>query len=247
MGLIDTVNKLLPGNLLAKNITYGNMFFDVYGHKSDIAKPVIVFWHGGGWKSGDKKHYAIIARNLQKLDAIVVTVGYPLYPQQTFPGFIHDAKQTIVWVKQNAQAYGGDPKRIFTMGHSSGAHTATIVTLQDDKSDIAGCIALATPCTILKKYYSKVFNGAFDLDLQNPITHIGPNKHPFLLIHGRKDRLVKFADGERLYASLRKARYPVQLIAVSDLGHANILATLVRPFSYKYEVMKNVKHFIQNN
>lgn len=244
---VQKISRLWPARLQAQDISYGSnpsMLVDVYGRKTNKLKPVILFWHGGSWSYGSKDYYRILAAELQKLDAVVVMVGYPKYPQQTFPGFIDDAMLAAKWTKNNIKKYGGDPKRVYAMGHSSGAHQAAISTLQDDRDLFAGCITLALPCTISKKHWYKVFGDAFDKELQNPITHIGSNKHKYLVIHGKNDKVVRFSDSQKFHESLQSKGYESELILVDRLVHPAILGTLIRPFSYAFTVRKAIKSFI---
>lgn len=241
------VNKLWPAHVQALNISYGKSAqakLDIYGKKSKELKPVIMFWHGGSWKSGSKDYYRFVADYMERLGAIPIIVGYPLSPEQTFPGFIDDARSAVEWTRDNIQEYGGDPDRIYVMGHSAGAHLAVIATLQD-KGQIAGCIALSTPINISRSYYKDVFGEkTFKKGLEKPTSHIGDNKHRFLLVHGKTDRIVAHKTSVFLEQELREADNEVILITLRYMGHMRLLATLMRPFAYRYIVGRRIKAFI---
>lgn len=242
------INQLLPGHLQERSVAYDdrpNMSLDVYGEKSSELKPVIMFWHGGSWRSGNKIYYQFMADYIEKLGAIPVIVGYPLAPKQTFPGFIEDAQAAVRWARHNIAEYGGNPDRIYVMGHSAGAHLALITTLQDDDQSIAGCIALATPVHISHSYYADVFTErAFTMGLENPINHISISKHRFMLVHGKTDRIVSYEASIELDEALRKAGNTTELILLRFMGHMRLLTTMVRPFAYRYHIGKQVKAFI---
>jgi acetyl esterase/lipase len=242
------INKIRPGHMQASNLAYGAndaMLLDIYGIKSKSLKPVIVFWHGGSWTNGNKDYYRFIADYLESLGAIVVIVGHPLSPGQTFPGFINDAHKAIDWIQKNITQYGGDPKRIYTMGHSSGAHIAAIATMQDTKNKIQGCIALATPSTISKTYYKNIFGTAFAGNKHQPASYVNCSKHRFLLIHGLTDRIVPYRDSLQFHNALLNAGNESELVTLKVMGHMRLLTTIVRPFAYRYIVGRKIRHFIQ--
>lgn len=221
------------------------MLLDVYGEKATVLKPVIMFWHGGSWQSGSKDYYRFMADYIERLGAIPVIVGYPLAPEQTFPEMIADVRLAVQWAQNNIAAYGGDPERVYVMGHSSGAHLAVIATLQDDDQAIAGCIAFATPVHISHTYYADVFTkDTFKQGLENPVNHIGGTAHNFLLVHGRTDRIVGHQASAQLDSQLRKAGNSVEFISLRFMGHMRLITTMVRPFAYRYTVGKRIKALI---
>jgi arylformamidase len=106
------------------------------GGGSDL--PVAVFAHGGAWLRGDKDNRTIPdkARLFNDAGYVFVSVNYRLSPDppQTsnpgrvkFPDHPHDVGEAVAWVRRNIAAYGGDPRRIVLLGHSSGAHLVSLV------------------------------------------------------------------------------------------------------------------------
>lgn len=245
------LDKLLPSNIQELEVAYDKKpasKLDIYGTKDKAPKPVIMFWHGGSWKNGDKAYYKFMANSIEKLDAIPVIVGYTRYPDQTFPGFIEDAHKAVKWAKENIYKYGGDPESIYVMGHSSGAHAVVIATLRDTQNRIAGCIAFATPINILEKYWLAIFGKKnFEKGLENPLSYIGKSRHRFLLVHGMRDKLVKHEDSEKLHERLQESKNSSELLLVKLVGHILILATMVTPFKYMFSVDKKVKDFISKS
>lgn len=242
------INSLLPVHAQERQISYGkhaDMKLDVFGKKSKHFKPVIIFWHGGGWKQGSGSEYQFIANYIEKMGAIAVIVGYPRFPDQTFSGFIDDARQALKWCRSNIDSYGGDPDRLYVMGHSSGAHTASVLALQDKGKLIKGCILFAVPVKILRKYWLDVFGKEnFDKGLENPLSYVTKSKTKFLLIHGASDKIVSCQDSVKLNNKLHSEGVESEIIIVNKIGHALILATIVRPFAYFFGIGKQIKEFI---
>src|ERR1700679_3446169 len=116
------------------NIAYGpdpQQRLDVYVPESAALepRPMVLFWHGGRWRYGDKADYRFVGAALAELGYVTVVANYRHYPQIKMPGFMQDAAQAALWAGSHANDYGGDPERLYVMGHSAGAHLAALVTL----------------------------------------------------------------------------------------------------------------------
>ena len=97
--------------------------------KSATARPVVVFIHGGSWDSGSKNIYWFIGRRLAKQGVVTVIINYRLAPAVEVPAMANDCARAVQWTKQHISEYGGDPDRIFVMGHSAGAGLAALLTV----------------------------------------------------------------------------------------------------------------------
>src|SRR5580698_7186117 len=98
------------------NIAYGpdpQHRLDVYvpTKPKDAARPVIVFWHGGRWREGDKSDYRFVGAALAESGYVVVVANYRHYPQVKMPGFMDDAAQAAQWAAVHGSEFGGDPQR----------------------------------------------------------------------------------------------------------------------------------------
>ena len=114
---------------LRRDVRYGDgdgETLDVYPTPRANA-PVLVFIHGGYWRSLDKSEHAFIAPAFTAAGALVVMPNYALCPAV---GIEHIALQTtraLRWVFRNAALYGGDSRRIVVAGHSAGGHLAAML------------------------------------------------------------------------------------------------------------------------
>lgn len=106
---------------------------DVYTprQKSATARPVVVFIHGGSWNSGSKNLYTFIGRRLAKQGVVAVVINYRLSPAVEVPTMAHDCARAVSWTKAHIADYGGDPDRIYVMGHSAGAGLAALLATKD--------------------------------------------------------------------------------------------------------------------
>ncbi|UOQ73018.1 alpha/beta hydrolase [Hymenobacter cellulosilyticus] len=102
---------------------------DVYAPRRKAAKayPVVVFIHGGNWNSGNKNFYSFIGRRLAKQGVVAVVINYRLAPGVQVPAMADDCARAVTWTYQHIAEYGGDPQRLFTMGHSAGGGLAALL------------------------------------------------------------------------------------------------------------------------
>ena len=93
--------------------------------------PVVLFIHGGSWSSGNKNIYTFIGRRLAKQGVVAVLINYRLAPGVHVPEQVADCARALAWTVQNIKGYGGDPARVFVMGHSAGGGLAALLATDD--------------------------------------------------------------------------------------------------------------------
>src|SRR5262245_15969713 len=86
--------------------------------------PVVVFFYGGSWNSGDRANYLFIGEALAAKGCVAVVPDYRLYPEVRFPAFLDDCALAVRWTLDNIGRTGGNPRQVFLMGHSAGAYNA---------------------------------------------------------------------------------------------------------------------------
>lgn len=121
---------------------------DVYAPAGAKNLPVVVWIHGGGWQTGDKAEIKEKPAAFAKKGIVFVSVNYRLWPKVVMGDLIHDVAKSVGWVHAHAAEYGGDPHRLFIMGHSAGAQLAAILCTDERLikaegvpfSDLKGCV-----------------------------------------------------------------------------------------------------------
>lgn len=93
--------------------------------------PVVLFIHGGSWTSGNKNLYAFIGRRLARQGLVAVLLNYRLAPAVRVPEQAADCARALAWTVQHIRAYGGNPARVFVMGHSAGGGLAALLATDD--------------------------------------------------------------------------------------------------------------------
>lgn len=112
------------------------------GAATDLASPVIAWFHGGGFIFGDLDDTDPMAAQVATISqCTVVSVEYRLAPETPFPGGLHDCYDATVWVVANANALGVDPARLAVAGDSAGGNLAAGVTMLARDADHLPAIA----------------------------------------------------------------------------------------------------------
>jgi len=106
------------------------------GAPAQKSRPLLVYYHGGGWVIGDLDTHDNPCRFLAAdSGAAVLSVDYRLAPEHPFPAAIEDAWAAYAWAAGNAGELGCDPARIAVGGDSAGGNLAAAVCLQARDED----------------------------------------------------------------------------------------------------------------
>src|ERR1700726_127116 len=119
-----------------RNIPYAEpaherQVLDVYALPNAKNLPVVFWVHGGGWQTGDKTSVQIKPQVFVDKGFVFVSTSYRLLPGVDMGTIVRDIAKSIHWVHDHIADYGGDPKRLFIMGHSAGAQLAALVCIDD--------------------------------------------------------------------------------------------------------------------
>lgn len=212
---VDTAKLFAPlhkkepyeGVFVGRDETYGSNarnrldVFAAAGKKP--AAPVLIYVHGGGYVRGDKRlgkdspfHDNVMLWAVDN-GMVGVNITYRLAPDWPWPSGAEDVGLAVAWVRTNISKHGGDPTRIFLMGHSAGAtHVAGyIASSQLQQGDVVG---IAGAILVSGTYYLKA-----DIDVpgqkayfgsdtkvwesRSPAKGVAQSKLPLLLAHGEID------------------------------------------------------------
>ena len=233
---------------------------DIYRPESGAERaPVIVFFYGGNWVSGERKDYAFVGHALAARGFVVVIPDYRLYPQVRYPDFLDDSARAVAWTERKIAAYGGDPKRIYLMGHSAGAYNAAMLALDprwlrrqgSDPARLRGWIGMAGPYNFLpvqNPTTRPVFNYPDTPPDSQPLAHVHKGAPPALLIAANKDDLV---DPQRntgaLANRLRGAQVPVREIYYDRVNHNTLVATLSSTLRRLAPSLEAVTEFVRSD
>jgi arylformamidase len=115
------------------NVPYGTSpraLLDIYAADKP-GGPVLVYIHGGYWRSGSKEDNCNFVPVFTSRGATVVLVEYDLCPEVTISDIVRQTRSAIAWVYRNIVRYSGDPSRIYISGHSAGGHLTAMALAHD--------------------------------------------------------------------------------------------------------------------
>jgi len=110
---------------------------DAHADEAAEPLPVYIYFHGGGWTSGDKAPLTKYAASQAVEGMVVVNANYRMATRFTIGHMLHDANAVLTWVKRNIREYGGDATRIVIGGDSAGGHIAALLTAAANNEALA--------------------------------------------------------------------------------------------------------------
>lgn len=113
-----------------KDIPYGDQdrqVLDVTSPKDAKNLPVVFWIHGGGWQQGDKSQVKEKPAMFVERGFVFVSTNYRLLPKVEMLTLFQDVAKAVGWTYKHVADYGGDPNRLFIMGHSAGAQLAALM------------------------------------------------------------------------------------------------------------------------
>jgi len=217
---------------------------DIYRTQIENA-PVVVFIHGGAWQNGTAADHAYGAEAIVRAGAHFVVPDF--YAVQDAGGslfpMVDQVRRAIAWVCRNAPSFGGNPKRIYVVGRSSGSHLAGCAAITDWKAmfDLpadtvkgyvlqSGMYDLRGPRLSKRGAYVK-FTDEMEEQL-SPQRHIGCISVPIVLIYGDNETPEFQRQSRDFAAALHQMGKSVELILAKGYNHFELAETLANPYGW---------------
>jgi acetyl esterase/lipase len=216
---------------------------DVYqpaGRPAGQLLPVVLYFHGGGWRSGDKQGGAPYLDFLARRGIVGVSANYRLSGAAQFPAQLEDARAALAWVAEHGAEYGADAERIGVLGTSAGGHLAALLgtAVVEDESSAMRVRAVADwygPADLRnaglwpqksRGMLEQLLGGtpAYKRELAqqaSPTAQASAGDPPFLIIHGDRDTIVPVQQSRALRDALQTAGVPVEYVEVAHGGHGD--------------------------
>jgi len=207
-------------------------------------EPILVFIHGGAWRSGSAKGNAFPAEVFVAAGAHYIAPDF-VAVQNAGGSLIVTADQVrraIAWVYRNATSFGGDPERIYISGHSSGAHLAGVAITTDWRRDfslpadvikgavlVSGMYDLRGPRLSSRSSYVK-FDDSTEEAL-SPQRHIDRLTTPLIIAYGSLETPEFQRQSRDFAAAVKDAGKPVELLRGEGYNHFEFIETLGNPYS----------------
>jgi acetyl esterase/lipase len=231
---------------------------DIYAPEGATNLPVVFWIHGGGWQTGDKTDVQLKPHFFSKRGFVFVSTNYRLLPQVEMDVLIRDVAGSLGWVHRHIADYGGDPGRLFVMGHSAGAQLAALLCIDERYLSaegvpfdaLKGCVPVDgdtydLPAMIMTAEFRQTVHGLplpefghrvkFGNDPKkhidfSAVTHVAKGKGipPFLILHVAGHPDVT-AQARRLASVLQAADVPTTVFGARETTHNKLNADLGLP------------------
>jgi arylformamidase len=231
---------------------------DVYGPSGAKSLPVVFWIHGGGWQTGDKSSVQSKPQAFMAKGFVFVSTNYRLLPDVDMGTIVRDVAKAIRWVHDHIAEYGGDPQRLFIMGHSAGAQLAALVCTDDrylkeeglSLAIVKGCVPVDgdtydVPAIIETAETRRRLHGQPQLKFGHrekfgndpakhrdfsAVTHVAKDKGipPFLIMHVAEHPDTT-AQAQRLASVLKSAGVAVKVYGARESTHNKINADIGVP------------------
>ncbi len=207
---------------------------DIYCPKGQKDFPVVLFVHGGSWKSGNKNLYVGVGEAFAKRGIGMVICNYRLSPAVQHPAHVEDVAKAFAWTHENVGKYGGKVENLFICGHSAGGHLVALLAtdptyLKAEKllpDDIRGVVAISG---VYKIAPLATFRSAFGDDADvckkaSPLTHVTGKLPPFLVAYAETE-LPSLSDmAKEMHAALKKTDNSTELLLCKSRNHITIIS-----------------------
>ena len=230
----DTVRARLGQQ---RRVAYGTKdieTLDIYRTTRPNA-PIFVFLHGGRWRVATANDYGFPAETFVRAGAHFVAPDFDWV--QNVGGDLNvlasQTRQAIAWVYKNAASFGGDPKRIWLGGHSSGAHLAG-AALTQGAPGIKGAVLLSgmydlKPVRLSSRSSYVKIDDATE-DALSPQRHIDKINVPLVVMYGSRETPEFQRQSRDFAAAVKAAGKPVELIVGENYVHMETVESLANPY-----------------
>ncbi|MCU1336870.1 MAG: nlhH 1 [Bryobacterales bacterium] len=209
---------------------------DLYLPRDKKNFPVLVFVHGGSWRSGDRSLYRALGDRFARAGIGVAIPSYRLMPQNPHPAQIEDLAAAFDWVYRNISQHGGDASQIYLSGHAAGAHLSALLALDEKylkKFDLArnairGVIAMSGVYNVdkLDTFVAAADKG--DKHDASPVAHAHSGAPPFLVSYCQWDYFGLPKQARDFTLTLKKNFVAARLLYVPGEGHISEVISLVQ-------------------
>ena len=202
---------------------------DLYLPEGKTKVPVLVFFHGGSWTTGDRSQYIALGNRLARAGIAMAIPSYRLMPLNRHPSEMEDAAAAFDWVYRHIEEYGGDPKRVYVSGHSSGGHMASPLALDNEylekyglnPGEIRGVVTMSG---VYDVRYVPAFKQADDKPESekkdaSPLFRVHRGAPRFLVTYCQWDYLTLPRQARDFAAALKKAFVDTKLLYIPNEGH----------------------------
>ena len=264
--LLSGISIAFAGIDVKRNINYRgqtpnvrNLLDVYYPKKTESPKDVLVFIHGGSWDSGKKETYWWLGKNMARNNVVSVIINYSLSPEAKYDKMALDCSEAIKWVKDSISQFGGNPDRIFVMGHSAGGHLAALI---NNDPRFFNKIGITNPIRAVilndgfgmdmheylnvaeKNKQTESFMNTFSKDANlwkvgSPMFYLENVQNPYLIFVGENTYPAIKKQSDRLNKELINANKKSELTIIQGKKHVGMISQMIFRSNKMYDMILN--------
>jgi arylformamidase len=198
--------------------------------------PLLVFIHGGYWRSNDKSNYAFLAEPYVAAGAAVVTINYGLAPEVSMAEIVEQTRGALAWLHEHAGACNADPERIHVAGHSAGGHLTAMLMTTDWPARGLPTRLVRGGCAVsglfdLAPLIQTSINADIRLDAKSaqrlsPLLHLPAEGGPLVVAVGGEETDEFLRQSRAFAAAWTAKRFPCQHLVLPGFNHYTVLSQL---------------------
>ena len=215
--------------------------FEPKGHKKSDKRSTVVFFFGGGWRSGTPGQFEKQCQYLASRGMVAMTADYRVSSRQqtNATACVEDGKSAVRWIRSNAKKLGVDPNRIAVGGGSAGGHVAAAIGMvpgfeakgeNHEVSSVPNALLLFNPAVVLApipgkfevpddKAADRMKRMGVKAEKLSPYHHVRKGLPPTIIFHGTNDSAVPFRTVELFEQRMKEAGNSCKLMGHEGQPH----------------------------
>jgi acetyl esterase/lipase len=227
-------------------VGYRPLLMDVHLPAAAGPAGLVVFVHGGGWMRGSRRRFLYDVSTFTEAGLALACIDYRLSAEAIFPAQLRDVYAALSWLAARGGELDLDTSSVLLWGESAGAHLAVLAGLgardaagethaaaTEPRPAVAGVVDWFGPADLpamggdpadpylreARLIGGPVGERLAEARAASPVSHVGPDAPPFLIMHGTADSMVPVTQSQALAGALTRAGAEVKLITVPGAEH----------------------------
>lgn len=214
---------------IIKDVPYGDHareYLDIFPARVSGSK-TLVFIHGGYWHLFDKSLFHFLATDFLQYNVTTVLINYPFAPAATMNDIVSSCKNAMQWLHKNMHNYNGNPEEMYVLGHSAGAHLASMLLCDDTTNFLKGYVLLSGLYElepVMLSYVNDILGMDKAAAIKNsPIFLTPANQCPLLFVAGAAETNEFKDQTTEIYDHWKSKHNDIALLQIPGKNHYSIL------------------------
>lgn len=216
-----------------------DLFFPKDAGVASALLPLHIFIHGGYWHRRSKSEYSFVAESIVQMGCIAAIVDYSYLPAIRIGDVVQQVRRAVLWLKDHAATFGGDPGQMSASGHSAGAHLASYLVFRSPSEENEVDYAVSSVLLMSGIFDLKPIKASFlqpilaltDQEIQawSPCDALPSKPAAFRILVGQKESSPMLDMARSFAAHVRSSAMHIHHFEIADEDHMTIVRSLGIP------------------